>query len=91
MPLAAKKKKKNSKKKANGKVQPGGDGSEVNGSKEHPVGGDDEDEDEDEGPEVAAVRALEHSSRTRTDIGTACTCSGTTEDKKQSTHAVVTS
>jgi len=61
MPIAAKKKKKsNNKKKANGKAQAGGDGAEVNGSKEHPVGGDEEDEDEDEAPEVAAVRAMEH-------------------------------
>lgn len=57
MPLAAKKKKKsNNKKKANGKAQSAGDSAEVNGGKEHA----DEDEDEDEGPEVAAVRALEH-------------------------------
>ena len=57
MPLAAKKKKKsNNKKKANGKAQPGGDGVEVNGDKEHV----DEDEDEDEAPEVAAVRDMEH-------------------------------
>lgn len=62
MPLAAKKKKKsNNKKKANGKAQSGGDGVEVNGSKEHLTGGDEEDEDEDEAPEVAAVRAMEYS------------------------------
>lgn len=41
-------------------MQPGGDGAEVNGGKEHPGGGDEEDEDEEEGPEVAAVRAMEH-------------------------------
>jgi len=61
MPIAAKKKKKsNNKKKANGKAQSGGDGAEVNGAKEHPIGGDDEDEDEDEAAEVAAVRATNY-------------------------------
>lgn len=60
MSLAAKKKKKsNNKKKANGKAQSGGDAQEANGTKDHPVGGDDEDEDEDEAPEVAAVRAMD--------------------------------